>query len=154
MEKVNVEIKIDTSIRPALENIYLSVVTSLAMLRSFAGSTARFRNNYEETFKMAELNYMEANNATQADAVKWTEEQLAIYFANLQHVLYEVAVAMRSTNLVDEDTINESAFDRSILFDIDGFIHDDDGTSSAQVIEFPEEMQKQINEIFKNIPNN
>jgi hypothetical protein len=97
---------------------------------------------------------MEANNATQADAVKWTEEQLAIYFANLQHVLYEVAVAMRDTNLVDQDAVDESAFDRSILFDIDGFIHDEDETSGAQVIEFPEEMQKQINEIFKNIPNN
>ena len=49
---------------------YGSLMTAVAMLRSFGNNTPRFRSNYSETFTAAELQYQDETGESAHDAAE------------------------------------------------------------------------------------
>lgn len=76
---------------------YGSLMTAIAMLRSFGNNTPRFRQNYSETFVGAELEYQEQTGESAHAAAEWTHEMLFEYFSILQMCLYPLACAVANT---------------------------------------------------------
>jgi hypothetical protein len=76
---------------------YGSLMTAIAMLRSFGNNTPRFRVNYPETFVGAELEYQSETGESAHEAAEWTHEMLREYFSILQMCIYPLACAVANT---------------------------------------------------------
>ena len=87
---------------------YGSLMTAVAMLRSFGNNTPRFRSNYSETFTAAELQYQDETGESAHDAAEWTHEMLYEYFSILQMCIFPLACAVA-------DAVGEQMPDRELL---------------------------------------